>query len=57
MARAKCGGGPALCDGQHIWLLIFLVLFVSRQKERNVHMRGVFHKVIIVKNLAPMDTP
>jgi hypothetical protein len=22
--------------GQHIWLLIFLVLFVSRQKEHNV---------------------
>jgi hypothetical protein len=26
-----------LCDGQHIWLLTFLVLFVSRQKEHNVY--------------------
>ena len=59
LARAKCGGGPALCDGQHIWLLIFLVLFVSRQKERNVDMQGGFsYKVIIIKTLAPYwDTP
>ena len=33
MARAKCGGGPALCDGQHIWLLIFLVLFCTCLRE------------------------
>ena len=54
MARAKCGGGPALCDGQHIWLLIFFVLFVLRQKEHNVQMHGVFHKDIIVKTLGSL---
>ena len=54
LARAKCGGGPALCDGQHIWLLIFLVLFVSRQKERNVHMQGDFlAKLSLQKTLGP----
>jgi hypothetical protein len=41
MARAKCGGGPE-CGRKHIWLLIFLVLFVSRQKERNAYMQGPF---------------
>ena len=74
MARAKCGGGLALCDGQHIysyphpytlpfvnlirtfvraspsvWLLIFLVLLILRQKEHQIHMQRVFYKAIIAK--------
>ena len=30
-------GWSSIAGGQHIWLLIFLVLFVSRQKEHNIH--------------------
>jgi len=45
-------GWPGIVRWAAYFALDFFGSFVSRQKERNVHMRGVFHKVIIVKNIS-----
>jgi hypothetical protein len=52
-------GGPALRGGQHIWLLIFLVLFVSRQKNVMSICNGLFFQSYYYRNISSpyWDTP